>query len=137
MPGEQGGDVLSGHAVRVQMNVRRPFERGLGLGERLSGPRHPVERVQGSLQGGLARAAASRVRPAPDEQVQQAGGTHSHDNPGHDQHNVEQLGGGAEERRGGLHRQGGEASPGCRSVWYRPRHDPRGNFGVKLARYLP
>jgi hypothetical protein len=58
MPGEQGGDVLSGHAVQVQMNVRWPFERGLGIGERVSGPRHPAEREHGSRERGYGAGRA-------------------------------------------------------------------------------
>jgi hypothetical protein len=43
------------------MNVRRPFERGLGLRERVSGPRHPAEREHGSTERGYG---AGRARMA-------------------------------------------------------------------------
>ena len=50
VPGEDGGDVLGAHAGQVQVDLWRPFDRGPWPWERLSGPRHSVERVQGSAE---------------------------------------------------------------------------------------
>jgi len=52
VPGEDGGDVLGAHAGQVQVDLWRPFDRGPWPWERLSGPRHSVERVQGSAERG-------------------------------------------------------------------------------------
>jgi len=113
---DDGGDVVGGHAVQVQVDVRRPFDRGLRRWERLSGPRH----FWGERGHGAGRAQPCAA-PPPREQAHRAGGTYGHDNRGGDQEHVDQLGHG-----------GGPAghlaeycrAPGCRSVWYRPRHDP-------------
>ncbi len=126
---DDGGDVVGGHAVQVQVDVRRPFDRGPRRWERLSGPRH----FWGERGHGAGRAQPCAA-PPPREQAHRAGGTYGNDNRGGDQEHVDQLGHG-----------GGPAghlaeycrAPGCRSVWYRPRHDPLGQFWGKLARYLP
>ena len=70
---DDSGHVVGGHAVQVQVDVRRPVDRRPRLRERLSGPRHSLERVQGSVERG---PGAGRVlmcaAPAPYEQAHQA-----------------------------------------------------------------
>jgi hypothetical protein len=92
LPGEDGGDVLGGHAMQVQVYLLRELDRGRRLRERLSGPRHSVERVQGSVERG---PGAGRVlmcaAPAPCEQAHQADGTSARDDSYHDQEDVNRL----------------------------------------------
>jgi hypothetical protein len=63
MPGDDGGDVLRDHSAQVQMRLCGAlFDRGLGLGERLSGPRHPMEWDHGSGELGCG-AGRGFLRP--------------------------------------------------------------------------
>ena len=60
--------------MQVEVGFGGAFDRGLG--ERMSGPRHSVERGHGA---GRSQPGAA---PPPSEQAHQAGGTYAHDNPG-------------------------------------------------------
>ena len=67
-----------------------------------------VERVQGSAERGLARAASLCVRHQRHmSRPTKPNGTGARGNSYHDQEHVNEYGHG-----------------GCRSVWYRPRHEP-------------
>jgi hypothetical protein len=59
--GEESGDILGVYAMEMQVDLLRAVDCGPRLWERRSGPRRPVEPVQGSADGGTARGG----RPAP------------------------------------------------------------------------
>ena len=96
---EDGRDLLGAHAVQVQVDLLRALDRGTRRWEWLSGPRHSVERVQGSMERG---PGAGRVlmcaAPAPYEQAHQADGTGARDDSYHDQEHVNHVGQGGHDR---------------------------------------
>jgi hypothetical protein len=99
MPGEDGGDVPSGHAVQMQVYLLRPGWRGkrgrtsLRRWERLSGPRLSVEREHGPGEFWPGAGRAQRyAAPPPREQAHQASGTYPHDNRRDDQQHLDQPG---------------------------------------------
>jgi hypothetical protein len=49
---KNGGYLLRGDAMEMQVNLGRALDRRPLWRERLSGPRRPVERVHGSADGG-------------------------------------------------------------------------------------
>jgi len=113
--GEDGGDIFGGHAVQLQMDLWRVFDRGPPRRERRGGPH-----LLGEQYG--AGRVQPWVAPPPREQARQADGTCAHDNHRNYQDHVEHLGRSSQGRPGELT---ATAAPGCRSAWYRPRCERR------------
>jgi hypothetical protein len=94
-PVVDGGDVLGGHAVQVQVDLGRPLDRPpLRLWERLGGPHHARGYGNGAGRGWPL------VAPSPYEQGHQAGDPNADNYHGDHEQNMHQIGHGRHDRPG-------------------------------------